>query len=61
MGEAASRSVDFPKLCKDFQSMGRRIFNGTEIYKEPRDCLTNRERITREVGWKDARRRRIVA
>jgi len=61
MGEAQPRSIDFPKMCKDFKSMEGKCFNGNERYTEARAWITDCERITSEMGWEDALRRRIVA
>jgi len=59
--ETPPRVVDFPKLCKDFQNMRGRCFNGTKSYNEAVAWITNCERITREMGWDDALKRRVVA
>jgi len=61
MVEALPRVIDFPKLCKDFQNMGGKCFNGTEPYNEAIAWITNCERITRVMGWDDALKRRVVA
>jgi len=44
-----------------FLKYGRKCFSGTENYTEARAWITNYERITREMGWEDALRRRVVA
>ena len=53
--------ADFAKLCKDYTSLGRKPFHGTESDTEVQHWLDNCERTFEDLGIEDAMKRKLAS